>query len=119
MSEQYVIAGQEGMTPFATTTNKTEALKLSKRARMLGFTGHIVKYAAPPADADQCPAVMLQIGDRTFRIRKYKPNGYSIHRQRGNGSWQFWMRLHHLNEQADVEAAIQLVRASLPVQGTE
>lgn len=58
---------------------------------------------------------VIQINDRVFRISKYKPNGYSIHRQRANGSWQRWMRLHHLNDDADVEAAIQMICASLSV----
>ena len=115
MSEQYVIASQEGMSPFATATTKTEALKLSRRAKMLGFTGQIVRHAPPPAEADQSPAVIVTFNDRAYRIAKYKPNGYSIHRQRSNGSWQRWMRLHHMNDQPDVEAAIQLVRASLPI----
>ena len=99
---QYVIASQEGMTPFATAANKKEAQKFSRQARMLGFSGRIV-FQPPTVREDLGPPVMIQIGDRTFRISKFKEHGYSICRQRANGSWQRWMRLHHLNDQGDVE----------------
>ena len=114
MTAQYVIVSQDGMPPFATANNKQEALKLSRRAKMLGFTGRIVKYDLPPPEADQTPAVVTQINGHTFRISKYKPNGYAIHRQRANGSWKRWARLESLNDRADAEAAIELVRACLP-----
>ena len=110
---QYLIASQDGMAPFATAANKKEALKFSRRARMMGFSGQIVKHETPPLE-DQTPRVILRIGDRTFRISKYKPNGYSIHCQRGTRGWRRWMRLHHLNDQGDVETIIQLVRSILP-----
>jgi hypothetical protein len=110
---QYVIASQEGMAPFATAANKKEALKFSRQARMLGFCGQIVKFETPPIE-DQTPRVIIQIGARTFRISKYKPNGYSIHCQRGTGGWHRWMRLHHQNDRADVETIVQLVRSILP-----
>jgi hypothetical protein len=63
MAAQYVIASQEGMAPFATAVTKEEALKLSRRARMLGFSGRIVKCDPPLTANDKAPPVVLQIGD--------------------------------------------------------
>src|SRR5271155_4684937 len=99
-SAQYVIATQEGMTPFATAANKKEALKFSRQARMLGFSGRIV-FQPSTVREDLGPPVMIQIGDRTFRISRFWEHGYSIYRQRANGKWRLWMRLHNVNDQAE------------------
>jgi hypothetical protein len=68
---------------------------------------------SPVTVNDEAPPVLLQIGDRTFRIVRYEPHGYSIHLRRANGGWQRWMRLHHLSDKRDVEAVIQVVHRLL------
>ena len=42
MSKTYIIISKPGMTPFAKTTSKREANKLSRQARKLGLSGEIV-----------------------------------------------------------------------------
>jgi hypothetical protein len=74
---------------------------------MLGFSERIVRHE-PVRDPDE--TVIAQVRERTYRIALYKPHEHSIHLQRANGSWQRWARFHHLNDQSDVEAAMQILQ---------